>query len=83
MDRQAHLEQLVADAFDRSRDGAGAPFELLAGDVTWASTGANPLGGAYASREALPAALDPLDARLSEPVRPTTTPELFGRVAAG
>lgn len=77
MDRQSHLKQLVAAAFERWRDGTGAPFELLADDATWTITGANPLGATYTSRQAFLDSLGPLTGRLAEPIRPTTTPELY------
>lgn len=72
----AHIEQLVADAFAAWTAGAGTAFDLLAENAVWTITGANPLGGTYTSKAALIAAIEPLFGRLASPLVPTT-PELY------
>jgi ketosteroid isomerase-like protein len=72
----AHIKQLVADAFAAWQNGAGSAFDLLAEDAVWTITGANPLGGTYTSKAELMTALEALYGRLTAPLVPTT-PELY------
>lgn len=72
-----HLRQIVREAFARWRETGSMPIDLLAEDVEWTVTGANPVGGTYRSRAEFVAAIEPLTARLATPITPRGEPELY------
>jgi uncharacterized protein len=67
---QANKERIRA-AFDEWAAGTGGPFALLADDATWTVVGNSPVSGTYHGRKVFfDAVLDPLNARMSTPLRP-------------
>jgi uncharacterized protein len=68
---QANKDRIRA-AFDEWAAGTGGPFALLADDATWTITGNSPVSRTFGSRrEFIDTVIDPFNARLSEPLRPT------------
>jgi ketosteroid isomerase-like protein len=62
----------IRQAFDAWSAGTGGPFALLADDATWTVVGNSPVSRTYHSRqEFLDVVIDPFNARMSEPLRPT------------
>ena len=65
-------EDLVAAAFEGWAKGDGDFFSILADDVSWTITGSSPVAGTYTSRrDFIERAIQPIGARLSQPIRPT------------
>src|SRR3712207_2756011 len=63
--------RLVADAFDRWRDGTGGPFELLADDARWTIAGSSPVSKTYETKEQFMAeVIRPFNARMDRPLSP-------------
>ena len=68
---QANKERVGA-AFDDWAAGTGGPFALLADDASWTIVGNSPVSRAYGTRqEFIDVVIDPFNARMSEPLRPT------------
>ena len=61
---------LVQASFDRWRNGAGSPFDLLADDATWTIEGTSPLSKTYWRNILLDQVMAPFNARLATPVVP-------------
>ncbi len=63
---------LVRASFDRWREAAGGPFELLADDVEWTIVGSSPLARTYRSKqEFIDTVIAPFNARMATPLVPT------------
>jgi uncharacterized protein len=63
---------LVRASFERWANGTGGPFELLAPDAEWTIVGSSPLSKTSRSRrEFLAEVIDPFNARMATPLRPT------------
>jgi ketosteroid isomerase-like protein len=64
-------KNVVAAAFEGWVRGDGDFFSILADDVSWTITGSSPVAGTYTSRqEFIERAIQPISARLSQPIRP-------------
>lgn len=69
----AHADpaELVADSFERWRNGTGGPFELLADDATWTITGNSLAAGTYRTKtDFIDTVIKPFNARLTKPLVP-------------
>lgn len=74
--RDLTIEQANKDrirvAFEAWAAGTGGPFALLADDASWTIVGNSPVSRTYTSRqEFLDVVIDPFNARMSAPLRPT------------
>ncbi|ABS27542.1 ketosteroid isomerase-related protein-like protein [Anaeromyxobacter sp. Fw109-5] len=69
---EAKNRSLVQASFDRWKNGAGGPFELLAPEAEWTIVGSSPLSKTYRGRqEFLDEVIGPFNARLERPLVPT------------
>jgi uncharacterized protein len=69
---QQKNKALVAESFDRWREGTGGPFELLAPEARWTINGSSPFSKTYTSRQQfLDEVIGPFNARLTKPLIPT------------
>ncbi len=65
-------KNVVIAAFEGWARGDGDFFSILADDVSWTITGSSPVAGTYTSRQDfIERAIQPIGARLSQPIRPT------------
>ena len=65
-------KERIRASFEDWRNGTGGPFTLLADDATWTIVGRSVAAGTDRSRqEFLDAVIDPFNARMSVPLRPT------------
>lgn len=64
-------KETIRRAFERWREGAGSPFDLLADDAAWTIVGNAPVSGTYRSRqEFLDVVIKPFNARMKERLTP-------------
>jgi len=62
---------LIAESFEKWKNGQGTVFDLLADDARWTVAGISPLSGTYESKyELVEEAVKPIHSRLREPITP-------------
>ena len=72
LDREQANKNHIRAAFDAWSAGTGGPYTLLADDAAWTIVGNSPVSRTYHSRqEFLDVVIDPFNARVSMPLRPT------------
>jgi len=71
MDETARNKALIADAFERWKQGRGSPFDLLAADARWTIIGSSPLSGTYGRDAFFEKVVVPFNGLLATPAVPT------------
>jgi ketosteroid isomerase-like protein len=72
LDTEQMNKERIRVAFYDWAAGTGGPFALLADDAVWTIVGTSPASRTYRSRqEFLDVVIDPFNARMSVPLRPT------------
>jgi len=69
--RQSSNKALVRESFERWRNGAGSPFDLLHPDSEWTIIGSSPLSRTYGRAEFFEKVVIPFNGLLKSPAVPT------------
>lgn len=69
--RQAGNKAIIREAFERWRNGAGGPFDLLLPEAEWTIIGSSPLSKTYGTADFFEKVVIPFNALLKTPAVPT------------